>query len=245
MPPMPPTYATSTVSSRDRLHRKTSRSAGRARHAATPSSAKPPEAAPSSSTIPRRTRSRPPVHHAGHSARVAAVLRARRARSSVPSSRAAFKPSPVVNKLEIRAADTDDPSRDGRSLYESDDSLDASDLQSDDAADRSVSPLPQQEQTKGSPSKSPPTKGTPSSARTPQPAGAEQPLKQPQQTAETKEAAGGLDEIRRTFDKLDRNGDGIVNIREFIISIRKDPALGAWLGLGTLGGKGVQQEEGR
>ena len=143
----------------------------------------------------------------------------------------------MVNKLEVRAADTDDPSRDCRSLYESDDSLDASDLQSGDAADRSVPPLPQQEQMKGPP-KSPSTKGTPSS--TPQQAGADQPLKQPQQTA-----GGGLDEIRRTFDKLDRNGDGIVNIREFIISIRKDPELGAWLGLGTLGGKGVKQEEGR
>jgi type IV secretory pathway VirB10-like protein len=146
----------------------------------------------------------------------------------------------MVNKLEVRAADTDDPSRDCRSLYESDDSLDASDLQPDDVvADRNVPPLPQQEQTKGGPPKSPSTKGTlPSS--TPQPAGAEQPLKQAQQAA-----AGGLDEIRRTFDKLDRNGDGIVNIREFIISIRKDPELGAWLGLGTLGGKGVKQEEGR
>ena len=27
--------------------------------------------------------------------------------------------------------------------------------------------------------------------------------------------------IKAAFDKLDRNGDGIVNIREFIISVRK------------------------
>ena len=34
-------------------------------------------------------------------------------------------------------------------------------------------------------------------------------------------AAMDLQLIKAAFDQLDRNGDGIVNIREFIISVRK------------------------
>ena len=46
---------------------------------------------------------------------------------------------------------------------------------------------------------------------------------------------------REVFDRLDRNKDSMVNVREFIITVRKDEEVAAFFGLG---GTGVRQEDG-
>ena len=54
-------------------------------------------------------------------------------------------------------------------------------------------------------------------------------------------SGGGLEELRSIFQRLDRNGDGDISIREFIIAIRKDKALASWLNLAS---SSVKQEDG-